>query len=134
MAVHGSTQLLFGPFRLEPQNARLWRGDRPVPLQPKALTVLRYLAERAGDLATKDDLLDAGWPGVFVGDAALKVCIREIRRALGDDADKPLVRRDGPSTRIPVHCAGNFRSGAERVARHDSGRAPARGSTDPLRA
>lgn len=89
MLAHGSTQLAFGPFRLELANARLWRGDRPVPLQPKALTVLHFLAERAGRLVTKDELLDAGWPGVFVGDAALKVCVREIRRALEDDAASP---------------------------------------------
>jgi pimeloyl-ACP methyl ester carboxylesterase/DNA-binding winged helix-turn-helix (wHTH) protein len=89
MLAPGSTQLAFGPFRLEPGNARLWRGDRPVALQPKALTVLHFLAERAGRLVTKDELLDAGWPGVFVGDAALKVCIREIRRALDDDAARP---------------------------------------------
>lgn len=89
MLAQSSTQLAFGPFRLEMANARLWRGDQPVPLQPKALTVLHYLAERAGRLVTKDELLDAGWPGVFVGDAALKVCIREIRRALADDAARP---------------------------------------------
>lgn len=89
MLAHGSPQLAFGPFRLEPDNARLWRGERPVPLQPKALTVLQFLAERAGRLVTKDELLDAGWPGVFVGDAALKVCIREVRRALDDDAANP---------------------------------------------
>lgn len=89
MLAHSSTQLAFGPFRLEIDNARLWRDDRPVPLQPKALTVLHFLAERAGRLVTKDELLDAGWPGVFVGDAALKVCVREIRRALDDDAAAP---------------------------------------------
>ena len=37
----------------------------------------------------KQELLDAVWPGVFVGDAVLKVTIREIRKALGDDTDQP---------------------------------------------
>ena len=84
-----SRQLCFGDFRLEASNARLWRGGRQVSLQPKALTVLEYLVERAGRLVSKDELLAAGWPGVFVGDAALKVCVREIRRALEDDAAAP---------------------------------------------
>ena len=60
-----------------------------MPLTPKAYDVLRYLVEHAGRLVTKQELLDAGWPEVFVGDAALKVCIREIRKALDDEAQKP---------------------------------------------
>lgn len=81
--------LRFGPFRLETAESRLWRGSELVPLQPKALTILHHLADRPGHLATKDELLAAGWPGVFVSEAALKVCIREIRRALEDDAASP---------------------------------------------
>ena len=38
---------------------------------------------------TKDEFLDRLWPGVFVGDAVLKVCFREIRHALGDDHQQP---------------------------------------------
>src|SRR5262249_14730161 len=41
-------------------------------------------------LVTKDELLDAVWPDVSVADAALKVAIREIRKALDDPADAPL--------------------------------------------
>jgi pimeloyl-ACP methyl ester carboxylesterase len=37
----------------------------------------------------KKELLDAVWPGVFVGDAVLKVTIREIRKALGDSPQTP---------------------------------------------
>lgn len=84
-----SSALSFGPFRLEPSESRLWRDGHVVPLQPKALTILQHLAERPGHLATKDELLTAGWPGVFVSEAALKVCVREIRRALEDDAAHP---------------------------------------------
>ncbi|MBI3246241.1 MAG: AAA family ATPase [Deltaproteobacteria bacterium] len=53
-------------------------------MTPKAFTVLRHLMERPGQLVTKEDLLDAAWPGVYVSDAALKVCIRRLRQALGD--------------------------------------------------
>ena len=48
-----------------------------------------YLATRPGRLVPKQELLDAVWPGVFVGDAVLKVAIREIRKALGDDSQHP---------------------------------------------
>ena len=42
-----------------------------------------------GRLVPKQELLDAVWPGVFVGDAVLKVTIREVRKALGDDPHAP---------------------------------------------
>ncbi len=38
---------------------------------------------------TKDELLDACWPETAVSDTVLKVCIREIRGALGDDTQSP---------------------------------------------
>jgi pimeloyl-ACP methyl ester carboxylesterase/DNA-binding winged helix-turn-helix (wHTH) protein len=79
----------FGSYRLDAADARLWRGHAAVPLTPKAFAVLEHLARHAGRLVTKHELLDAIWPDVHVGDAALKVCVREIRRALGDDPKEP---------------------------------------------
>jgi len=79
----------FGGFRLDVRNATLERGGTPLPLTPKAFSVLLHLVTHAGQLVTKDEFLDVLWPGVFVGDAALKVCVREIRKALGDDPQAP---------------------------------------------
>ncbi len=81
--------VVFSPFRLEIADATLWRGSQALPLTPKAFSVLQCLVQRPGRLVTKEELYDAVWPGVFVGYAALKVCIREIRRALADDAKVP---------------------------------------------
>jgi pimeloyl-ACP methyl ester carboxylesterase/DNA-binding winged helix-turn-helix (wHTH) protein len=85
----GAPVLLFGGFRLEIANATLWNGSQSLPLTPKAFSVLQCLAQRPGKLVTKDELYNAVWPGVFVGDAALKVCILEIRRVLADNAKSP---------------------------------------------
>jgi non-specific serine/threonine protein kinase len=81
--------LLFGPFRLDPAERRLLRGELPLPLRPKSFDVLAFLAERAGRLVTKRELLDGVWPETFVSDSVLKVCVREIREALGDDPRSP---------------------------------------------
>jgi pimeloyl-ACP methyl ester carboxylesterase/DNA-binding winged helix-turn-helix (wHTH) protein len=81
--------LSFARFQLDPSRGQLQGQLGPVPLTPKALALLEYLASRPGRLVSKRELLDAVWPGVFVADGALKVCIREIRRALGDDARAP---------------------------------------------
>ena len=79
----------FGPFRLDSATGQLRRGDVVVPLPPKAFTVLEHLVAHAGQLVTKDDLLALAWADVHVGDGALKVCIREIRRTLQDDPRTP---------------------------------------------
>jgi DNA-binding winged helix-turn-helix (wHTH) protein/predicted ATPase len=81
--------LAFGAFVLDPSNAELRRADGIVPLTPKAFSVLRHLAERPGQLVTKDELLAAIWAGTHVSDGVLKVCVLEVRRALADDADSP---------------------------------------------
>ena len=79
----------FAEFTLDGASGHLYRGEAIIPLTPKAFAVLEYLASHAGRLVSKQELLDAVWPGVFVGDAVLKVSIREIRRALGDDPHAP---------------------------------------------
>jgi len=81
--------LWFGPFCLDPLDKRLRRGPKAVPLTPKAFDVLHDLVRHPGRLVTKRQLLDDVWPGVHVGDAVLKVYVREIRRALGDAAHAP---------------------------------------------
>ncbi len=71
-------------LRLDTANECVWRGTRAIPLTPKTFAVLRYLVEHPGRLVTKEELLNAAWPDIYVSDAALKVCIRRIRQALGD--------------------------------------------------
>ncbi len=85
----GRAIVTFGDFCLDPANATLKRGGTPIAVTPKAFGVLELLVARAGQLVTKDEFLDRLWPGVFVGDAVLKVCVREIRQALGDDHHEP---------------------------------------------
>lgn len=81
--------LRFLAFSLDPANARLWRDDTAIPLRPKALAVLRFLAERPGKLVTKDELIATVWSGTAVTEWVLTSAIRELREALGDDARRP---------------------------------------------
>jgi TolB-like protein/cytochrome c-type biogenesis protein CcmH/NrfG len=80
--------LSFGRYRLEPRGG-LMSGDRSVRLTPKALALLSFMADRPGEVITKEELFGAVWPEVTVGDAALVTCIQELRKALGDDARRP---------------------------------------------
>jgi DNA-binding winged helix-turn-helix (wHTH) protein/tetratricopeptide (TPR) repeat protein len=81
--------LIFEPFRVDVADERLWRGEDVVRLTNKAFCVLRHLAEHPAKLVTKDELLDAVWPDTNVSEAAMTVCIRELRQALEDDAQAP---------------------------------------------
>lgn len=83
------TLITCGPLRIDLSNQRLWRNDEEVRLTPKAFAVLRVLLARAGQMVTKAELLRTAWEGTIVTEAALTVCIRELRRALGDEARKP---------------------------------------------
>jgi pimeloyl-ACP methyl ester carboxylesterase/DNA-binding winged helix-turn-helix (wHTH) protein len=81
----------FEGFQLDLASGRLSGDAGPIAIPPKALAILEYLAARPGQLVSKDELLGAIWPGVFLGDSALKVCVSELRRALGDDAKSPRI-------------------------------------------
>jgi DNA-binding winged helix-turn-helix (wHTH) protein len=82
-------EVRFAEFRFDLSREALWRGEEAVALTPKASAVLRCLVAERGRLVLKDELLDAVWPDTAVSDASLKVCIREIRRALGDSVATP---------------------------------------------
>ena len=79
----------FGPFRLMRQTGELWRGGRELKLTPRAAAVLAVLLDRAQQVVTKQELLDTVWQGSSVGDEVLTSCIKELRRALDDDAREP---------------------------------------------
>ncbi len=99
--------LTFGPYRLDAQNGQLWRGKRLVRLTGKAMGVLQYLAERPGQLVTKEELFTAVWPRVVVSEEALTKRIHELRRALREDAKQPkyvaTVHRRGFRWIAPLH-------------------------------
>jgi DNA-binding winged helix-turn-helix (wHTH) protein/Flp pilus assembly protein TadD len=78
--------LRFSGFELDSERAELRRPDgETVKLRPKTLEILRLLAGNAGRVLSKQQLMDAAWPNVHVGEDSLFQCIREIRTALGDD-------------------------------------------------
>jgi predicted ATPase len=82
-------QIRFGPFALDVDPVRLWRGSDCVELRPKSLKVLHYLAARSGQLVTKGELFERVWSGRVVSESGLRLCVREIRAALEDNAGAP---------------------------------------------
>src|SRR5215510_16260352 len=76
-------------WRVDWTNECVWQGDAMVRLPPKAFAVLRLLMEQAGQLVTKEALLEAIWPDAVVTEAVLTVCIGELRKVLGETAQAP---------------------------------------------
>jgi DNA-binding winged helix-turn-helix (wHTH) protein len=83
------TRLVFNPFVLDTPNQSLLRGAEKIILRPKNYAVLDFLVRNPHRLITKTELMAALWPGAKVVDAALRVSIQEIRKALNDDAEHP---------------------------------------------
>lgn len=88
-AIRNNAEVLtFGPFRLQRERRRLWRADEEeIHLGSRAFDILVALIERAGSIVTQRELIARAWPGVFVGDANLRVHIAGLRKALADGHD-----------------------------------------------
>ena len=99
-------QWCFGPFRLDTTTFRLWEGETPLALPPKAFDVLHYLVMHPDRLITKEELLDVVWPATAVTDAVVRVAIGVVRKALGETAQTPryiaTVSRRGYRFLMPV--------------------------------
>ncbi len=75
----------FGPFRLDPAEHTLLRGNQLVPLTPKAFETLALLVRSSGHLVRKEELIERVWRDTIVEEGNLNVIIHTLRKALGDD-------------------------------------------------
>src|SRR6516164_9883019 len=58
-------------------------------LAPRAFDLLVYLIENGDRVIEKQELFEHVWKESFVTDSALTQAIKEVRRAIGDEADAP---------------------------------------------
>ena len=119
-----------GDWAVHPTLNAVTRNDVSRHLSPKAVEVLVFLAGRQGDVASKEDIFAAVWPGIFVTDDALTRCIGELRRVFEDDAREPnviqTIAKRGYRLVPPVRwlrngAAGGHSGGAEPVQESANG-------------
>lgn len=79
--------VLFDSFRLDVEPARLWRDGTLVDLSARHLDLLITLVRSAGKVVPNDQLIDAVWRGVAVGDNSLERLVSDLRTAL-DPVDR----------------------------------------------
>ena len=76
--------MTFDDIEIDIANYELRRSGEVVAVEPKVFDVIRFLAENANRLITKDELIQEIWDGRIVSDAALSTAIKSARRAMGE--------------------------------------------------
>jgi predicted ATPase/DNA-binding winged helix-turn-helix (wHTH) protein len=85
--VPARAQLVYeaGSLEIDTGRRELRTGGVPVPIGGRAFEIVEALAQSAGELVTKDELIARVWPGAIVEESTLQVHISAIRKALGPD-------------------------------------------------
>lgn len=100
----------FADCELDTARHEFTHSGQPVTLEPQVFDLLTLFVTRAGDLVTKDDILDSVWGGRIVSEAAISSRINAVRRAVGDDGSTQAilktVPRRGFRLAVPVTAAG----------------------------
>ena len=118
------SRLQIGHWTVEPTLNRLSAAGKTVKLEPKAMSVLVYLADRPGQVASREALLSAVWSDVIVGDDSLTQVVIKLRKALGDVPEKPAY--------IQTIAKGGYRLIAPVVRSADIASTPVRPDAEPL--
>jgi DNA-binding winged helix-turn-helix (wHTH) protein/tetratricopeptide (TPR) repeat protein len=86
-----SPMLKFGPYLVDLATGEVRKNGYRVRLQEKPLRVLALLAERHGQLVTRDELKKHLWPeDTFVDfETGLNTAVSKLRDALSDSAENP---------------------------------------------
>ncbi|MCL2450679.1 MAG: winged helix-turn-helix domain-containing protein [Polyangiaceae bacterium] len=83
----------FEDFELDESQFELRRAGETIAVPLKALELMICLVRDRHRLVTRDELCDGPWRGAVVSDSAISQVVKQARRALGDDADKPRLIR-----------------------------------------
>lgn len=78
-----------GRLTLDRDDQRVWLDQQVIDVGPKPFALLLALMLSPQRLVTKEELIETVWEGRFVSEAVLTTAMRDLRRALGDDARQP---------------------------------------------
>jgi len=86
-----AVRLRFGVFELDLRSGELCAGDEKMLLGEQPLQILRMLAEREGEVVTREEIRKKLWPNdtIVEFDHSINAAIGKLRKALGDSADEP---------------------------------------------
>ena len=139
---------LFQGLRLDRRGGVLFGRDQqgvfaPIAIGRRALDILGVMVERPGDLISRDDIIEAVWPGRTVEDSNLNVQVAALRRILDDGrADGSCIqtvsgrgyRFVAPVTRVEPSTPQSGTSGGGTIAEDGQPHGPSAGVAAPTSA
>ncbi len=78
----------FAEFDLDTDLYRLHRDGDPRSVEPMVFDLLVFFLKNPDQVFSRDELIDAIWKGRVVSDATVASCVKNARKALGDDGDR----------------------------------------------
>ena len=100
-----ATSYRFDRYELEPGRQVLRADGKDIAVTPRAFDLLLALVERAGQLVSKNDLLELVWPKLVVEENNLQVQISALRKLLGPQAIATVPGRGYKFTLLPEEAA-----------------------------
>ncbi len=94
-----------GEWLVEPSLGAVSRDGVCTHVEPKAIDVLVCLAAAAGAVVSKEELLQAVWPEVFVSENALNRAVWKLRQVFGTDEFIQTIAKHGYRLAVPVRPA-----------------------------
>ena len=83
----------FADCTLDDARMTLTRGGSAVAVEPKVFDLIHLLVRNAGDLVTRDRMVEEVWGGRIVSESAISACIAAARKAVGDNGKAQAVIR-----------------------------------------
>jgi eukaryotic-like serine/threonine-protein kinase len=96
----------FADYEFDELGRELRVKGKAVELESKPLDLLLQLLLHAGEVVTKEELLESVWPDVMVVDGSLATAVSKLRKAMGDEDHPAIVTipRVGYRLGVPVYC------------------------------
>ena len=96
----------FSDYEFDELRRELRARGKTLELESKPLEILLQLLLHAGEVVTKDELLESVWPDVIVVDGSLATAVSKLRKAMGDEEHPVVVTvpRVGYRLAVPVFC------------------------------
>ncbi len=86
----------FLDFELCLESLQLSRNGTVLNLEPQVFDLIKFFAENAGGLVSREEILEGVWGGRIVSDAAISTRINAVRTILGDDGKSQRVLKTIP--------------------------------------
>ncbi|WP_127560958.1 alpha/beta fold hydrolase [Nioella ostreopsis] len=83
----------FADCTLDDARLTLTRGGNAVAVEPKVFDLIHLLVRNAGNLVTREQMVDEIWGGRIVSESAISACIAAARKAVGDTGKAQAVIR-----------------------------------------